>query len=157
MTWRYSIRSMPIDVAPMFRVTGQLTRDGFLLTAADDETTRRFADRDWAGCDVRVRWSYRASEREVLNPQMVRDLFGTALRLKVEGIAEPDRQLRAPEVAAAKTLPDKLAAYRHEATLAPSVASKLAALEHGDVPALLSEVALTVKELEQGEKATVAA
>jgi len=152
-----TVESRPIGIAPMFRLDGRLTRDGFLLTAADDETTRRFADRDWAGCDVRVRWSYRASEREVLNPQLVRDLFVTALRLKVEGIAEPDRQLRAPEVAAAKTLPDKLAAYRHEETLAPSLADKLALLEGADVAGLLADVAVAVKDVEQGEKAEAAA
>lgn len=154
----YDVRPHQIAIAPMFRIEGRLTADAFTWELpAGQDVPHSGAAIDWTGCDVRVRYTYKASERAVLKPERIHAEFAGALRLKVEGIAEPDRELRAPEVAAAKTLPAKLAAYRHEATLAPSLANKLEALEQVDVVALLSVVAQAVKDVEQGERATVAA
>lgn len=152
-----NIVSHPIDVAPMFHVTGLLTREGFALTDADEDIHRRVADHDWAGCDVRCRFSYKASERAVLDESIIRALFSSALRLKVESIAVPDRELRAPEVAAAKTLPAKLAAYRKVEQLEPSIAEKLDALERLEPAAVLARVAETMRAIEARESVSVAA
>jgi len=63
--------------------------------------------------------------------------------LTLEPIAVPDRALRAPGVAAAVTLADKVAAYcrlNGIETLDP-LRDKLARLEHGDATTLLADVA----------------
>jgi hypothetical protein len=148
----WSIERQPIDVAPMHHVTGVLTRAGFRFD--DAECDQRLS---WAGCDVRVRYTYKASEKASLDDSVIHALFSSALRLKVEGVAIADRELRAPEVAAAKTLPEKLAAYRKVAQLEPSVASKLSILQSETPEHLLEVVAVGLAMIEQPEKFEVAA
>jgi DNA repair exonuclease SbcCD nuclease subunit len=67
---------------------------------------------DWTGCDVRVRAKYPQSERAVIGDARARiaALFQNARHLEIEISAVPDRQLRAPEVAAAVTVDEKLKA-----------------------------------------------
>jgi DNA repair exonuclease SbcCD nuclease subunit len=155
------IDSFPLVVPPMFHVDGMLSRTGFTVDSFDEtndaEIHRRLAAHDWKGGDVRCRYRYRASEKSVLDEQTVRDLFAGALRLKVEGVSVPDRELRAPEVAAAKTLPEKLAAMRKQDALPVSIAEKLAWLERADADRLLVDVADRIKAIEQGEEERVAA
>lgn len=153
----WSIARRPLDVAPMFHIDVRLTRDDLTLRDADREVERRWHACDWTGCDIRVRYDYLASEKAVISEAPIRERFKAALRLKVEGLAISDRELRAPEVAAAKTLPDKLAAYRKVEQLEPSIAAKVALLERGDSVALLADVAERLRALEQHEKAQVAA
>jgi DNA repair exonuclease SbcCD nuclease subunit len=154
------IRSCPIDVAPMFHITGTLDRNGFTLSAesaADAEIWRRYCAVDWTGCDVRVRYSHQASEGEVLYKQILDEAFGSALRLKIESVVISDRELRAPAVAAAKTVPDKLAAMRQVEQLPASVAGKVAALQNCSKDELLTELAAMLRDIEQPQKETVAA
>lgn len=131
--WKYVVSSRPIDIAPMFLVEGRLTRQGFTVDSMDEsndaEIHRRLDARDWSGCDVRVQYRYCASEAGILDHAGVAALFPGALRLKVEKFADADRDLRAPEVAAAKTLIDKLAAFSKVDALSPSRADKLSLLE----------------------------
>lgn len=149
----FVVGSCPLDVPPMFHVEGRLTRDGFTMAVAPPGF--------WIGADVRVRYHYLASERTALRPDVIEKAFTGALRLKVEGIADPDRDLRAPAVAAASTLADKLAAYMHAEQLPPAVAEKLTLLERPDDPAALLElVAASIQAIERpavSEKAMVAA
>lgn len=158
---RYSVTSRPIDIAPMWHIDGRLDRHGFSVDSYDEtldaEIHQRITVQGWAGCDVRVRYRYRASEKPVLDERTVRDAFAGALRLKVEPVAEPDRELRAPDVAAAKTLPEKLAAYRKVEQLEPSIAEKLAALERLEPAAVLAQVAERMRAIEAREIASVAA
>jgi len=155
------IVSKPLDVAPMFHVDGVLSRNGFSVDSFDEthdaEIHRRLEARDWVGCDVRVRYRYQASEKTVLDVAQIHELFRLTLRLKVEGVAISDRELRAPAVAAAKTLPDKLAAYRKVEQLEPSIAAKVALLERGDSSAVLADVVARLRVIEQHERAQVAA
>lgn len=156
------IVSRPIAIAPMFHIDGRLDPRGFSVDSRDEkddeEIHRRLAAKDWTGCDVRVRYSYRSSEKAVLDEQTVRDQFVGALRLKVEGIVDvSDREIRSPEVAAAKTLPEKVAAYRKVETLEPSVADKLAALEQQDAARLLASVSAALVAIERPQDVTVAA
>lgn len=124
--------SVPIHVPPTVHVEGRLTRDGFAFANMDD------ALRVWTGADVRCRYRFLASERGVLNHAAVRGLFTGALRLKVEGVAEVDRDVRAPLVAQASTIADKLAAYRQETALPLRLAEKLAQLQQGDQAQVLA-------------------
>jgi hypothetical protein len=160
----------------MFHIIGILDRDGFHFEHDDWMCPNCHGDGDdasapegvcrvcggngkrrWAGCDVRVRYSYKASEKSVLNEDAVRDHFVGALRLKVEGVAIPDRELRAPEVAAAKTLPEKLAAMRKQDALPVSIAEKLAWLERADADRLLVDVAARIRSIEMPQDVQVAA
>lgn len=150
----YEIASHPIDIAPMHHVEGTLTRDGFLLASTPASENYPLT---WSGCDVRVRYHYQASERSVITDATIREQFKDALRLKIEGVAIADRELRSPEVAAAKTLPDKLAAYRKETTLPPSVEQKLVTLMSLDATQVLAYVATHIAAIESPENAQVAA
>lgn len=157
--WTWSLERKPIDVAPMFHVTGTLDRVCFSIddaSYANPAIRSRLVEADWSGADVRVRYTFKASDRQALALDTLPKLFAGALRLKLEGIAEPDRELRAPEVAAAKTLPEKLAAYRKVETLEPSVAAKLEWLENPNFD-FLGAVTLALAAIEQPERVTVAA
>lgn len=141
---QWSVASHAIDVAPMYHVEGELTRAGFVPRDA------HLLLHNWTGCEVRVRYTFAQSERGLLDPACIREAFAGALRLELEPIAVPDRQLRAPEVAAARTLPEKFTAYCAVSgvALTDALQAKLARLEHADPLALLSEVqtALATRE-----------
>jgi exonuclease SbcD len=138
-SWR--ILSYPIACPPRYHVDGVLTRDAFTWSVkrgpnGDVEPTPA----SWAGCEVRVRYTFAQSEKSALPTELVRAPFAEAARLEVEPIAVPDRALRAPAVAAARTLADKVAAVCQVEALAPSVAAKLARLEHAEAATVLAEV-----------------
>lgn len=163
--WEYCVGRRPIDTPRLFHVDGELCRGGdvFALSAAcsqDEEVKRRFLEGDWAGCEVRVRFSFPASERQLVDEPFIGASFPGALRLELEPVAVPDRALRAPEVATAKTLAGKLDAWARldgGRSVPASVIQKLAALETGDPTSVLSAVANQVSALEQGEKESAAA
>lgn len=154
----YAYASRHLAVAPMFHVEGLLTRDGFRLAeGSDGEIERRYHAGDWAGCDVRVRYCYQASEASVISAGFVAKHFVDALRLKLESVVIADREVRSPEVAAARTLPEKLAAYRLEPQLASSVLDKVTALEQQDRQQVLAGVAAALAQIEAREEVLVAA
>lgn len=148
--WTASWSRRPINTPRMWHIDGTLDREGFHFTDA-------VALEDLAGGDVRVRYHYKASEKAALSENTIREIFASALRLKIEGVVIPDRDLRAPAVAAARTLPEKLAAYRNVDQLETSVAVKLALLQAADVDGVLAQVAERLMDIEQPERATVAA
>ena len=156
--WTGFAERMPIDVAPMYHVEGQLTRDAFTYQVIGDHGPLDGAAISWKGCEVRVRYRFNASEKSGLSQARVLAEFADALRLEVEPIAVPDRELRQPEVAAARTLSEKLAAYMHVEQLPASLAEKLAALEHGDPLVTIGNVERALAVLGQPrEESTVAA
>lgn len=131
--WDYQVRSVPLAVPPMWHVQARMVRvtteipvgnDGslfqdaeawlqdFRVTAGPDGEAQTAPD-SWDGQDVRMRLEYRQSEGKVLERglSMVKAMFAGARRFELEPICIPDRALRAPEVAAAATLPEKLAAW----------------------------------------------
>lgn len=155
----YTYESRPIAVAPMFHIEGELTREGFRLAEGSGaEVERRYHSGDWRGCDVRVRYRYQASEKAVLSEVHVAKHFTTtALRLKVEGIVVADREPRSPAVALARTLPEKLAAYRQQDALPTAVADMVTALEQLDPQQVLAGVAATLAKIEARGDVRVAA
>lgn len=139
--WTYTVEERPLDVPPMYHVSGTLSREGFTwtVTAGPGGDTQPPPD-SWRGCEVRVRYTFPQSERNVLLHAHVQAAFAEALRLEVEPVAVPDRQLRAPAVALARTLAGRVAAFAGVETLAPSLTLKLEALEHGDPLQVLGDV-----------------
>lgn len=147
--WSFNPWSHPIETPRLYHVEGLLTRDDWTwqVTAGPGGEPQPAPD-SWAGCEVRVRYRFAASERDVLPVGRVRDAFLAADRCDLEPIAVPDTQVRAPEVIAARTLAEKLAAWAelNGGTLAPSVIEKLSALERGDAADIIMRAALPSQE-----------
>lgn len=134
---RAPIEWCPIDVARMYHVEGLLTRDGFtyeVKAGPDGAVLEKPAS--WKGCEVRVRARYQHSEKAMLEFAKANIFaeFAEASRFDLELIATPDGALRAPAVAAARTLAEKVEAWAAETkTVLPAAAlAVLPALEHGD-------------------------
>lgn len=154
-----------IDVAPMYHVEGELTREGFTWRViAGPGGELQDAPASWKGCEVRLRYRFAQSEARLVNKSLLLAEFAEA-SLTLDPIAVPDRALRAPEVAAAKTLPDKLRAWCELAGMVASdgVLNKLARLEHIADAAVHIEAArdyatdIAAGHEEGAKKATVAA
>lgn len=160
----FTVRFVPLDVAPMFYVEASLTREGFTWACtAGPGGELQDAPISWKGCEVRVRCRYNASEFPVLDKSKLLAEFAEASLLHFDPIAEKDHALRAPEVAAARTLPDKVAAW---CAIAGTVASegvlqKLARLETCDPIVVIENARDYAADIAAGhedpEKATVAA
>ncbi|WP_291981984.1 metallophosphoesterase [Luteitalea sp.] len=131
---QHAVSSRPLDVPAMLHVEGTLSREGF----AHDLP----AGTDIEGAEVRVRYRYAQSEQRFLDHASVRVPFAGAATLQVEPIAVPDRALRAPAVAQAVTLADKLTAWALATdTVTPaSVLEKLARLQTQDEATLRASV-----------------
>lgn len=148
--WRHEIEFCPVVLPPMYHVEGTLTRDAF-----DWRVTRGVdgpedaAPSDWTGSDVRVRMRYATAEREVLTAarDRVAQIFAGARRLELEPMAVSTRELRAPEVVQATTLPDKLRAWGRLTGVSWTAeidrcAAQLLAVEEADVLAAEVEARL---------------
>jgi len=135
--WGYFVQRKPVDVAPMFHVDGTLTRDGF---TADPQSDLPLS---WKGCEVRVRARFLQSEKAILELAKASILaeFAEAARFELELQAIPDGGLRAPAVAAAVTLDEKLRAWATEAGVAlpEAVLEALPALQHGESEQVIAE------------------
>jgi hypothetical protein len=150
--WTYTVASHPIDVAPMFHVEGELTREGFTYGIANGgkwpgdpavgADLLPASPPDWTGAEVRVRFRYAAADKAALNFDLVKVPFVGAKRIDLDPIAENTRALRAPEVAAAVTLEEKVAAFIRSSGLnwSPSLQTKFAALQAPDGAAFLTEL-----------------
>lgn len=157
-----TLLSHPIPTPAMYHVAGDVSRDaGFAWRVTKGPGGElQEPPASWTGAEVRVRYAFPASERALVDEEAIRAPFAGAARLELEPVAVPDRALRAPEVAAAVTLAEKLGAWSRlngSVNASASVLQKLAALEHQDATAVLSAVATQVAVLEAGQKEQVAA
>lgn len=157
-SWTFTVESRPIDVPELWHVEGELTRDAFTWRAtAGDGGAVLEAPASWKGCEVRCRYRYKASEKSILSDARVLAEFADALRLKIEPVAVPDRDVRAPEVAAARTLQEKVAACLKADGLPPSLQQKVSALDHQDAAQLLADVDAWIGQLDTERTPAVAA
>jgi hypothetical protein len=138
--WR--AESKPLDVAPMYHVEGVLTREGFAWTCDDGGEAEQAGPGFFTGADVRVRFRFAAAERAALNFECVTAPFAGAKRIETDPIAEHTRAVRAPDVARAQTLQEKVEAFVRSSGLpwTPGLQTKLAALQRPDGAAFLTEV-----------------
>ncbi len=152
-TFGASWEFIPLDVPAQYLVEGQLTRDGFVLTDAppcqvcDGFECVTCAERgrfrsDWSGADVKVRYTYKRSERGILDQAHILAEFAGCRSLKLDPIAEVEREVRAPEVVEAVTVDGKAEAYcgRKNITWTPAIAAKLTALQQQTPEAILADV-----------------
>ena len=146
-----SVTSHPLATRPMFHVEGTLTREGFEGQVLNGPGgLPQPAPPTWAGRDVRVRYRFAASERDILDPEVVRAGFREAHTLQLDPVAMPDRALRAPAVALATTLAAKLEAWA-EANgegVDASVLDRLALLDTLDRDRVLAAVRARLTALE---------
>jgi hypothetical protein len=152
------IVSVPIDTPPLYHVEGDLARDGFTWQVTKGPGgAGDSAPASWAGCGVRVRYRYRASEKSVLSTAPILATFAEAKPFQLEGVAVPDRALRAPAVAAAVTLEDKFTAYcgLGGSPVTPAMLEKLALVEQKDAAQVWSVVDATIRALESEQEAVL--
>jgi len=157
----YQVESRPLQGLLMFHVDAHIDLDAVYFAAEEDETSdpelrRRLAADDWDGCDVRLRVTFNESQREGLDFSDLKLRFLSASRFKFEKHVIPDRDVRAPGVAAARTLVDKLAAMR-AGELQPTEIDKVTALETLEHAQVLVDVQRWLDDVEKGEIAQVAA
>ena len=161
-----NVVSHALDVPPMYHVEGQLTRDGFTWACtAGPGGELQEAPASWKGCEVRLRYRYAAEEAAVLDKAPVLTFAAEAALRHLEPIPEKSHDLRAPDVAAAKTLPDKVAAFcaTSGTPAGDGVLQKLAFLETRDRLVVLEAARDFAADIAAGHedepagKATVAA
>lgn len=90
-----------------------------------------WAVQNQAGADVRLRYEYDSAYRDQINLDELRKIFSGARSLKLEGVPVNKAEVRAPEIAAAKTLEAKVEAYcaRMQIAWSDGLAAKVAALQ----------------------------
>jgi hypothetical protein len=120
-------------VAPLYKVEGELTRDGFTWTFEyDGETfTQAQTGVSFVGADVRVRFRFNAEDKALLDFEAVKRPFAGARRLETDPVAVRSRAARSPEVLSAVSFEAKTQAFVKNSGQAwtPSLELKLAALQ----------------------------
>lgn len=144
----FVVTSHSLAVPSLYHVEGELTREGFRWTVQGSEVPFQ----GWIGADaptlpalpifdgaeVRVRFRFAAAEKAGLNFELVKAPFAGAKRIELDPIAEHTRALRAPEVAAAQTLTEKVEAFARGAgvTWTAKLSEKLTLLQQTEDGAL---------------------
>lgn len=105
MPWKWTALSCPLDTPQLVLVEARF--ENMTFTYDVDPSTVS------AKAHVRVRVRFQETERQFFEygKSQVVEAFAHVAKLQIEPICEADRGLRAPEVAAAKTLPEKLRAW----------------------------------------------
>jgi hypothetical protein len=134
---------IPLDVPAQHLVEGRLTREGFTVTAVNGDEDGEFVDSGYfVGADVKVRYHYKRSEHSALDVAHIYATFAGCRSLKLDQIAEIERDVRAPEIAAAVTVDAKGEAYctRRNIPWTPTIAAKLTGLQQQPAEAILAEL-----------------
>ena len=150
---RYTVESRPITCAPLYHVAGAIDRSGFLWNVTDGPDGAVLGPLEsWIGTEVRVRYTYQQSELSVLGDHQarVRAEFAGADRIVLEPVMSPDRAVRAPAVALAKTLAEKVEGWAEASgvTASERVLAKLQRLEQTDPVQLLNAIQEEVRQTE---------
>lgn len=146
--WEYRWRFVPLDVPAMLHVEGRLHRDGFAFVAVDGETTDGIAEDVIRGADVKVTYRFNKAEVGALDVAHIHATFAGCRSLKLDPIAEVEHTVRAPEIAAAATLDEKVLRYaeRQQIPVTTGLRTKLTALQALEAEQVLSQVATQCAE-----------
>lgn len=139
-SWRLQI--VPIDTPRQMRVVGRLTREAFTIREIDGETADGADASVWRGADIKVAYAYRKSEIGALDLAKIHAEFAEARSLVLDPQPELDHEVRAPEIAAAATLEQKVEAFcaLNQIAVTDHVRACLAALQGNDSASLLAQV-----------------
>lgn len=120
----------PLLIPDQFSIEGRLTRQGFTPAAPLP---------DVRGADVRVRYHFVKAEIGVLDVAHIHAAVAGCRHLKLEGIPELEQQVRAPEIAAALTLEEKVTrcAALQGVAVTPGLLDKLSSIQNQDADAIL--------------------
>jgi len=131
-----------LDVPAQHLVEGHLSPAGFTIHSVDGSPIDDDFPKSWAGADVKVKYSYKRSERSALDVAHIFAEFAGCRSLKLDQTAELERDVRAPEVAAAVTVDAKGEAYckRKNIPWTPTIAAKLIGLQQQPAEAILAEL-----------------
>ena len=142
-TWMHQWHFIELPVAPLYHVEGSLARDGFTFVC----TTGIGGDvvdtpATWKGSEVRVRYRFKKAEAGVLDVAQIHATFAEVKSLKLDPVPVLEHNVRAPEIAAAQTLEQKVQAYCELQGIrwTPGLAHKLAALQSQDPAVVLAGV-----------------
>jgi len=158
---RWTVTSHPLQLPRLWHVEG--TFDGkavaWVVKKGPDGPVEA-TPASFAGDEVRVRFRFQASDAgrlDLARAQLSAD-FADVAHLELEPVAVPDRAVRAPEVAAAKTTADKLRAYcaLSGVEVSDGVLAKLAALETQDAARVLEALEQRLQLLQAAETAVAA-
>ena len=141
----WAITSRPIHLPGLWHVEGLLARDRFdWVVKNGPEGAVLDPPASWRGQEVRVRFKFVAADAGLLDQAKAQILaaFAEAAHLELEPVAIAEREVRAPQVVAAKTLSDKLDAWTAAVGLptGAGVQVKLAALESTEAATLLAGI-----------------
>lgn len=141
--WVYELRSVPIDIPRMHNVEGRLSPQAFDILSVDGGTDKPAT---WDGSDVKCKYSYRKDEIGALDVAKIHAEFAGCRSLKLDAVPVIERDVRAPEVAAAVTVDEKAQAYcaLNRQSWTPGLREKLAALQTREGAAVLADVAQLV-------------
>lgn len=141
--WRHTWQFVELPVAPLYHVEGELTRDGFTFictTGVGGDVVETPAT--WKGSEVRARYRFNKAEAGVLDVAQIHATFAEAKSLKLDPVPVLEQRVRAPQIAAAVTLEDKVKACCELQGIAWTArhAAKLAALQTQDPAVVLAGV-----------------
>lgn len=141
LTW--SLDFLPIDVPRQLHIEGELTREAFTWHVVGEGPLPSTVAETVAGADLRVRYRFNPAEIGALDLAKVYAEFAGCRSLKLEPIAERAHDVRAPEVAAAVTLEDKIRRFAESRGLVitSTLIDKLTALQAHDGERVLTDVA----------------
>ncbi len=128
----WSWQFIELTTPQQFHVEGTLDRQYFDITRVNGEPAD--VRPNWKGADVRVRYTFRKAEISTIDVAKIHAEFAEVRSLKLEGVPVAEADVRAPEVVAAVSLEDKVAALcaRQQVGWTPSLAEKLGALQADD-------------------------
>lgn len=139
----WSWRFVPIDTPAQHHVEGRLTREGFAIESINGtQKLTVWQDRLWTGADIRCRYRYVKAEVSAIDTAHILAEFAGCRSLKLDGIPELEHQVRAPEIAAAVTLEQKVKLYAASRGIpwTPAMEIKLAQLQAQDGEALVAAI-----------------
>lgn len=164
----FHVTTCPLAVPPMYHIEGRLEYRvldgdeqqvlrtvGTFEARTDEGLVPMPSHAEIAQSEVRLRYTYKLSQKDLLDHTVATVGFAHALKFHVEPIAEPDREVRAPAVAAAKTLPDKVRAWAESTgqTAPAGLLAKLGRLEHEDPAQLLASLQAALAPAEEPAEA----
>lgn len=128
----WSWQFIELATPQQFHVEGVLDRKYFDIMRVNGEPVD--VRPNWKGADVRVRYTFRKAEISTIDVAKIHAEFAEVRSLKLEGVPVAEADVRAPEVVAAVSLEDKVAALcaRQQVGWTPSLAEKLGALQTDD-------------------------
>ena len=139
---------IPLDVPEQLIVEGRLDPIGFSIDTVNGNDFTGSDEARFPKADVKVRYHYKRSERGALDIAHILAAVAGCRSLKLDPVAQMERDVRAPEVAAAVTVDAKGEAYctRKQIAWTSTIAAKLTGLQQQPAEAILAELQMFARD-----------